>query len=88
MEQMSSLGRSLLIVPRMGVGIMTWGQPKGLAHFSPAKLSSGGSHGADEEKRAFEVSLVAGVTLFDTATMHSGGASEQHLARWKTPLAI
>jgi aryl-alcohol dehydrogenase-like predicted oxidoreductase len=33
----------------------------------------------DEEKRAFEASVAAGVTLFDTAAMYSGGASEQRL---------
>jgi len=58
---------------------MTWGQPTGLARFTPAKLAYGGAHGAEEEKQAFEVSLVAGVTLFDTAAMYSGGASERRM---------
>ena len=30
MEHKTSLGRSSLQVPRMGVGAMVWGQPKGL----------------------------------------------------------
>jgi len=79
MEQTSSLGRSSLLVPRLGVGAMTWGAPKGLARLTPAKLAYGGAHGADEEKRAFEASLAAGVTLFDTAAMYSSGASERRL---------
>lgn len=58
---------------------MTWGDPRGLARFSPAKLAYGGAQGFEEEKRALEASVDAGVTLFDTAEMYSGGASEQRL---------
>lgn len=79
MEQMSTLGRSPLRVPRLGVGAMTWGEPKGLARLNPAKLAYGGAHGAEEEQRAFDVSLALGITLFDTAAMYSGGASEQRI---------
>ncbi len=79
MEQRTSLGRSGLQVPRLGVGAMTWGDPSGLARWTPAKLAYGGAHGFDEEKRAFEASVTAGVTLFDTAAMYSGGASERRL---------
>ena len=63
----------------MGVGAMIWGDPKGLARFHPAKTAYGGSHGYEEEKRAMEVSLEAGVNLFDTAAMYSGGAAERRL---------
>jgi aryl-alcohol dehydrogenase-like predicted oxidoreductase len=73
------LGRSSLRVPRLGVGAMTWGEARGLARFHPAKLAYGGAHGYDEEKAALQASLVAGVTLFDTAAMYSGGASERRL---------
>src|SRR5512139_4138749 len=76
---MAALGRSDLRVPRLGVGAMTWGDPKGLARFHPARMAYGGAHGYDEEKRALEVSLAAGVNLFDTAGMYSGGASERRL---------
>ena len=58
---------------------MTWGDPSGLARWTPAKLAYGGAHGFEEEKRALEVSVAAGVTLFDTAAMYSGGASERRL---------
>jgi aryl-alcohol dehydrogenase-like predicted oxidoreductase len=58
---------------------MTWGDPTGLARLSPAKLAYGGAHGFDEEQRAFEAGVAAGVTLFDTAAMYSGGASERRL---------
>ena len=79
METFTSLGRSALNVPRLGVGAMTWGDARGLARFHPAKLAYGGAHGSDEEKEALETSLAAGVTLFDTAAMYSGGASERRL---------
>lgn len=79
MEHKTYLGRSELAVPRMGIGAMTWGDAKGLARLHPAKTAYGGAHGFEEEKRALEVSLDAGVNLFDTAAMYSGGASELRL---------
>ncbi len=75
----SVLGRTDLQVPRLGVGAMTWGDARGLARLHPAKLAYGGAHGYDEEKAALEASVAAGVTLFDTAAMYSGGASERRL---------
>ncbi len=89
MEHKTTLGRSDLHVPRLGVGAMTWGDPKGLARLHPAKTAYGGSHGIEEEKRALEVSIAAGANLFDTAAMYSGGASELRvgeLARGKDVL--
>jgi aryl-alcohol dehydrogenase-like predicted oxidoreductase len=73
------LGRSDLEVPRLGVGAMTWGSPSGRSRWGPAKLAYGGTPGPEEERRAFEASLSAGVDLFDTAAMYSGGASEQRV---------
>lgn len=79
MKQETSLGRTSLQVPRMGVGAMTWGDPKGLARLHPAQSAYGPSHGYEEEKRALEVSLEAGVNLFDTAAFYSLGAAERRL---------
>lgn len=79
MEYQMTLGRSELQVPRLGVGAMTWGDPSGIARWTPAKLAYGGAHGFNEEKSALETSLAAGVTLFDTAAMYSNGASERRL---------
>jgi aryl-alcohol dehydrogenase-like predicted oxidoreductase len=42
-------------------------------------MAYGGAHGDDEENAALEASLEAGVNLFDTAAMYSGGASERRL---------
>ncbi|HSK55505.1 MAG TPA: aldo/keto reductase [Jiangellales bacterium] len=78
-EHTTTLGGTGLGVPRLGVGAMTWGEPRGLARLHPATMAYGGAHGYDEEKRALEVSLDAGVNLFDTAGMYSGGASERRL---------
>lgn len=73
------LGRTGLLVPRLGTGTMTWGQPSGPGRIAPAKLAYGGADGAEQEAAAFQASLAGGVTLFDTAAMHSRGASEERL---------
>ena len=78
---MPALGRTSLIVPRLGVGAMTWGAPTGLARFHPAKLAYGGADSAEEEAKAFEVSVVGGVSLFDTAAAYSRGAAELRLGQ-------
>ena len=52
MEHKTTLGQSNLYVPRMGVGAMTWGNPKGFARLHPAQSAYGGSAGLDEENRA------------------------------------
>lgn len=79
MEHTATLGGSDLRVPRLGVGAMTWGQARGVARLHPAKTAYGGAHGSEEEKRALEASLQAGVNLFDTAALYAGGASERRL---------
>ncbi len=79
MNDRTTLGRSSLGVPRLGLGAMTWGEARGLARLHPAQLAYGGAHGYEEEKRALEASLDAGVDLFDTAAMYAGGASERRL---------
>ncbi|HEX2470020.1 MAG TPA: aldo/keto reductase [Candidatus Limnocylindrales bacterium] len=76
----STLGRSDLLVPPMGVGAMTWGDPSGRARWTPAKLAYGGGPASrDEEQRAFDASVAAGATLFDTAAMYGAGASERRV---------
>jgi aryl-alcohol dehydrogenase-like predicted oxidoreductase len=75
-----TLGRTDLVVPRLGVGAMTWGDPSGRARWTPAKLAYGGGPASrDEEQRAFDASVAAGATLFDTAEMYGAGASERRL---------
>ena len=79
MSDYQRLGHSPLMVPRLGVGAMTWGDPAGMARFTPAKLAYGGPASAAAEEAAFTTSVAGGVTLFDTAAMYSGGASERRL---------
>src|SRR4026209_1954220 len=76
MNHQMTLGKSDLHVPRMGIGAMVWGQPTGMARWTPAQLAYGPSHGTAEEEEALEESLAAGVNLIDTAEMYSNGASE------------
>lgn len=79
METQMQLGGASLRVSRLGVGAMTWGDAKGLARLQPAKTAYGSADGIEEERRALEASLGAGVNLFDSAAMYSGGASERRL---------
>ena len=79
MEVKTTLGRSNLQVPRMGLGAMVWGQPTGMARWTPAQLAYGPSHGPEEEQQALEVALAAGINLIDTAEMYSNGASERRV---------
>ncbi len=74
-----ALGHSDLQVPRLGLGVMTWGDATGLARLHPSKTAYGGSEGLEEERRALQGSLAAGVTLFDTAAQYGGGASKRRL---------
>src|SRR4029450_2713926 len=75
-----TLGRSDMTVPRLGVGAMTWGDPSGRARWTPAKLAyGGGPENRDEEQRAFDASVAAGATLFDTAEVYGAGASARRL---------
>ena len=88
MPALQRLGRSDLLVPRLGVGAMTWGEAHGLARLHPAKVAYGGAGGAEEERGAWEASLEAGVTLFDTAAMYAGGASERRLGEFSSEEAL
>jgi aryl-alcohol dehydrogenase-like predicted oxidoreductase len=75
-----TLGHTNVEVPRIGVGAMTWGDPSGRARWTPAKLAyGGGPTNRDEEQRAFDASMAAGASLFDTAEMYGAGASERRL---------
>ena len=78
MADRKPLGRSQVLVPALGLGVMTWGEASGFHRFMPAKAAYGGAE-FDEEQAAFVASLAADVNFFDTAAMYSGGASERRL---------
>jgi aryl-alcohol dehydrogenase-like predicted oxidoreductase len=72
------LGRSDVLVPVLGLGVMTWGEASGIHRFMPAKAAYGGAEFAGEQA-AFNASIAADVNFFDTAAMYSGGGSERRL---------
>jgi 1-deoxyxylulose-5-phosphate synthase len=65
------LGTSGLKVSRLGLGLMSYGDP--------ARQSW--AIGADEAEPIVRRAAEAGITLFDTADMYSGGASEEITGR-------
>jgi aryl-alcohol dehydrogenase-like predicted oxidoreductase len=67
---------------------MTWGDARGIGRIHPAKMAYGGADGYEEEKSAVQVSLAAGVNLFDTAAMYSGGAAERRLGELTADLDV
>src|SRR5512138_3296635 len=72
-------GKSGVRIPPMGMGVMTWGEAKGLARLHPSKSAYGGTESRQVEQEALEQSLAGGVNFFDTAAMYGGGASERRL---------
>src|SRR4030095_16887996 len=87
------LGRSDLLVPRLGVGAMTWGEAHGLGRLHPAHIAYRGggrprAGGGGGEGDAWEASIAAGATLFDTAAMYAGGASERRLGELSSDEAL
>jgi aryl-alcohol dehydrogenase-like predicted oxidoreductase len=65
------LGSSGLKVSRIGLGMMSYGNPTAEAWVLPQ----------DAAEPIIRHAVDAGVTLFDTADMYSGGASEQITGR-------
>lgn len=68
------LGRSGLRVPALGFGTGTFGGQGPL-------FGAWGRSDAAEARRLIDICLEAGVTLFDTADVYSGGASEEILGQ-------
>ncbi|WP_433824501.1 aldo/keto reductase [Actinoplanes sp. CA-015351] len=68
------LGASGLMVPALSFGAGTFGG-------SGPLFGAWGSTGAQEARRLVDICLDAGITLFDTADVYSGGASEEVLGQ-------
>jgi aryl-alcohol dehydrogenase-like predicted oxidoreductase len=73
------LGRTDLRVPRLGLGVMVWGDMAAAPRWNPARNAYGPTSSLDEQREALEVSLAAGVNLLDTAAMYGKGASERRV---------
>ena len=78
MAETVTLGRTEVRVPRLGLGVMIWGEASGAQRLMPAKSAYGGTNAADEQA-AFDASLTAEINFFDTAAMYSAGGSERRL---------
>ncbi|RPI03647.1 MAG: aldo/keto reductase [Ignavibacteriae bacterium] len=70
------IGQSEVITSRIGVGAMTWGDPLLIPRFDPARLGCGLADSKEEQEKAVDVSIAAGVNFIDTAAMYGMGASE------------
>jgi aryl-alcohol dehydrogenase-like predicted oxidoreductase len=70
------LGKTDLRVPRLGLGVMVWGDMSKASRWNPARNAYGPTSSKDDQREALEVSLAAGVNLLDTAAMYGNGASE------------
>ncbi len=68
------LGRTLLQVSPLGVGTWSWGDRRTWGY--------GRTHTAADVQAAFETSLAAGISFFDTAEIYGGGQSELLLGRF------
>ena len=82
MAETVTLGRTEVRVPRLGLGVMIWGEASGAQRLMPAKSAYGGTNAADEQA-AFDASLAAEINFFDTAAMYSAGGSSDGWANWR-----
>jgi len=79
MGESMELGRSGLIVPLLGIGAMTWGDPAAISRMSPARLAYGLRGTRDDQREAMETSISLGAGLVDTAAMYGHGESERRV---------
>ena len=74
-----NLGRTDVRVPRLGLGVMVWGDMSSASRWNPAANAYGPTSSLEEQREALEVSLAAGVNLLDTAAVYGNGASERRV---------
>ena len=72
--QTIALGPSGPIIPALGIGTWSWGDS--------LFWSYGADYGADQVREAFQASLEAGVSFFDTAEIYGLGESEKLLGQF------
>ena len=75
-ENQMRLGNTDILVSRLGIGAMTWGDLSLSPRINPARIAYGPAEGKDELKKAVDLSLENGVNFIDTAAMYGKGASE------------
>jgi aryl-alcohol dehydrogenase-like predicted oxidoreductase len=70
------LGNTDLIVSRLGIGAMVWGDLSISPRFSPARIAYGPAFDKEELRKTIDSSIGNGVTFLDTAAFYGKGASE------------
>ena len=70
------LGETGLLVSRLGIGTMTWGDPSVAPRYNPARMAYGPANDRDELQRVIDSSISHGVNFIDTAAYYGKGASE------------
>ncbi|HLF36093.1 MAG TPA: aldo/keto reductase [Cyclobacteriaceae bacterium] len=75
-DNLIRLGGTDLLVSRIGIGAMTWGDLSISPRFNPARIAYGPADKKEELLKAVETSLSKGVNFLDTAAMYGKGASE------------
>lgn len=73
------LGNTDLIVSRLGIGAMTWGDISLSSRFNPARMAYGPADNIEDLRKALEISYLNGVDFIDTAAMYGNGASELYV---------
>jgi aryl-alcohol dehydrogenase-like predicted oxidoreductase len=71
------LGKTSVMVSRLGIGTLTWGNPSSSRPWSSQRLAYGPAGAEEDQRNALDVSLGAGINFIDTAAMYGLGASER-----------
>ena len=61
------LGKTSVMVSRIGIGTLTWGDPSESRALSSPSIAYGHANAETDQRDALEVSLNAGINFIDTA---------------------
>lgn len=75
------LGKTGIMVPRIGIGTLTWGDPSESRALSSPRIAYGPAGAEKDQRDALEVSLQSGINFIDTAAMYGLGASERMIGK-------
>ena len=75
------LGKTNIMVSRIGIGTLTWGDPAESRTLSSPRIAYGPAGSEKDQSEALEVSLNAGINFIDTAAMYGLGASERMIGK-------
>lgn len=75
------LGKTKVLVPRIGIGTLTWGDPAESRALSSPRIAYGHANAGKDQKDALDVCLQSGINFIDTAAMYGLGASERMIGK-------